>query len=173
MAAGEAFSKFVILDDDTPDAGDLFDVGDCLKRSILSIIEDDTEVPIRKEQMIAKSVGQFLDYLGLDPTVRYYDGKLSLANFEKLYGGPMSTDIIEIAKAAARGDTTTGLAGIITGAEYLGEINKRAAAIRKPGESHEQAVARFTRDAHHGGQYPDGPILLKAATRHASDVNPK
>jgi hypothetical protein len=80
-------------------------------------------------------------------------------------------DIISIAKAAARGDTS-GLAGVMSAAEYLGEINKRAAAIRKPGESKAQAFARYTRDERHGGIYPDGPILLKAATGYAADVDP-
>jgi hypothetical protein len=78
MAAGEAFAKFVVLDDDAPHAGDLFDVGDLLKESILSILNDDLEVPIRKQQLVEKSVAQFLDYLGLDTTPRHHDGRASL-----------------------------------------------------------------------------------------------
>jgi hypothetical protein len=169
MAAGEPFAKIVIVDDDTPDTGDLVDAGDLLKQSIQSIIGDEFEVPVRKEQLIRKSVAQFLDYLGLDTTPRH-GGPDTVANLVKRYGDkPM--DIIEIAKAAERGDTA-GLAGVISAAEYLGELNKRAAAIRKPGESQDQAFARYTRDERHGGMYPDGPILLRAATRHAADVNP-
>jgi hypothetical protein len=169
MAAGEAFKKIVVVDDDTPDTRDLLDVGDLLRRSIQSIIGDDNEVPIRKEQLVAKSVAQFLDYIGVDTTPRR-GGPDTVANLLKRYGDkPM--DIIEIAKAAERGDTT-GLAGVMSSAEYMGEINRRAAAIRKPGESQSQAFARFTLDERHGGQFPDGPLLLKAAMRHAADVDP-
>src|SRR6266478_4279336 len=173
MTAGEPFTKIVVVEDDAPDTGDLFDVGDVLKRSIRSIIEDEFEVPIRKEQLVAKSVAQFLDYIGLDTTPRH-GGPGSNSTFDSLlkrYGeGPMN--IVDIAKSAIAGDTA-GLAGVVSSAEYLGELNKRAAAIRKPGESQAQAFARYTRDEHHGGMYPDGAILLKAATRHAQDVNPE
>jgi hypothetical protein len=75
MAAGEAFNKIIILDDDAPDTGDHFDVGAVLKKSIESIIGDARLSKADKAAMLDKTTAQFVDYLGVRVTTQTNKGR--------------------------------------------------------------------------------------------------
>jgi hypothetical protein len=138
-----------------------------LKASLTSIAADGALSDVEKTELVDKSIVQYLEYIGCEhlgePFAKHVKDQAEADRLSgearRLAKEQRRARMEELATKQQVEKTMVEPAGRD---EIYAEIQKRAAGIRKSGESLDQAAARFMIT-------PEGDALLRKATRDAED----